>query len=554
MAEAAIEQMSQDDVLLILANQERMATARANHESVWRDVDRYVDPFGAGGFDKQEGMIRDVEELFDVTGMDGGDRYTAAIAGLTIPRNQRWHGVRFDDEELMKLPVLVRWCQHATDRLFAARYAPDAGFEVQAHIDIRQEGKYGISPMWIGDRPGRGLFYKTLHMSQVFCEEDYCGRVATVHRLYELPLLEAAREFGEQYLSDKSREMLRDPKKRHERIEILHVVRPNDKYEPGFLDTRGKPIESLYIEKDQKWLMRRHGFYTHPIPVSRHVTGPSDVYGRSPAMKALATIKGLQAMGRTILEAGNKAVDPPLLMSDDADIGKLMTYPGALNVGGLDDRGQQLVKPLYTGGELPVGMELRDGEREVVKRIFLEEMFLLLSNPSDRMTATQVVEQLRKEGVLVAPFAGRRETEKLGPQIERELEILMRRGVIEPLPPEAKEAGARPRILMDNPLSKMARAEEVSGFTRTVEVAVQAASAGATEALEVINFEAGMRDLAHVLGARPTHIFSPDEVAQRRADKQAREDAMAAAQVVPDVAGAALDLARANDLSAGGGL
>jgi hypothetical protein len=44
------------------------------------------------------------------------------------------------------------------------------------------------------------------------------------------------------------------------------------------------------------------------------------------------------------------------------------------------------------------------------------------------MTATQVMETLQKEGVLIAPFAARRETEKLGPQIERELDIMMREG------------------------------------------------------------------------------------------------------------------------------
>jgi hypothetical protein len=125
---------------------------------------------------------------------------------------------------------------------------------------------------------------------------------------------------------------------------------------------------------------------------------------------------------------------------------------------------------------------------------------------------------LKKEGVLVAPFAGRRETEKLGPQIERELEIMMNvPGADRALPPEVIEAGLKPSRIMTNPLSRMARAEEVSGFTRTAELAIQLASAGAEEALDIINWEEGIRDTADVLGARPTHINTPRGESRRSA-------------------------------------
>jgi hypothetical protein len=434
------------------------------------------------------------------------------------------------------------------------------GFDAQAYEDIRQEGKYGTSPLWVGERIGEGLFYKALHLSEIFFEEDYCGRPTRVHRLYCSSILNAYREISRYggTLSDKSMEKLEDPKKRHDEIQILHVVRPNLQYEPGYLGAKGKPIESVYIEVDEKFVLRRSGYRKMPLMISRHITGPRDFYGRSPAMKALATIKGLNAMAWTILAQGNKAVDPPLLYNSEADITKLVTKPGGATAGGVNDAGQQLVHPLYTGAQIEIGMEMQNQERDVVKRVFLEELFMLLSNPSDRMTATQVIEQLKKEGVLVAPFAGRHETEKLGPMIERELEIMMNAGAIDPLPDEIREAGMVPKVRMTNPLSRMARAEEVSGFTRTVEIAVQAASAGAPEALEVINFEQGIRDTAEVLGARPTHIYSPEEVAQRRADREAQQDAAAVAQAVPDVAKGALDLARANALSqqlgGGGGL
>jgi hypothetical protein len=550
--------ISSDNVQLILADQERLKTKRGYYEPVWRDIDRWIDPFGAGGFNRQEGYSREIEELYDVTGIDGLDRYTAAIAGITIPRQQRWHGVEFADKELMKIASVQRWCEHATDRLFIARYAPDTGFEAQMHEDIRQEGKYGTSALWIGDRVGRGLFYKAVHMSEIFIDEDYCGRVGRVHRLICTTLKKAVDEHKLENLSDKAQRDFEDPKKRNNEIEILHVVRPNREYEPGWLGVKGKPIESLYIELGEKHVISRKGFYTMPIPVSRHITGPNDAYGRSPAMKVLATVKGANTMARTILDAGNRAVDPPLLYNDDADITKIVTRPGGATAGGVDDQGRPLVHPLITGAQLPIGLELIEQERGVIKRAFLDEFFRLLSDPSDRMTATQVMETLQKEGVLIAPYAGRRETEKLGPMIERELDILMRAGAIVPVPPEALEAGARPRVNMTNPLSRMARAEEVTGFTRLTEIGIQVASAGRPDALDRINFDEGMKVSADVLGVRPSLMYSDEELADRRQQQAARQEGADVAQAAPQLAGAAKDLASANEiaqrLAGGGGL
>jgi hypothetical protein len=550
--------LNTEEITLILADHDRLKTERSYYEPVWRDIDYYIDPFGAGGFNKTSPASRDVEELHDVTAIDGLDRYTAAIAGITIPRQQRWHGVAFADPELMKVAAVQRWCEIATDRLFMARYAPDTGFETQMYEDIRQEGKYGTSALWIGERVGYGLFYKAIHLSEIYIDENYSGRVERVHRCYTTTLKKAAAEFGGELLSAKSQADLADPKKCHREIEILHVIRPNSKYEAGNLGTSGYRVESIYIEITEKHQIRRSGFHSMPIPVSRHITGPRDVYGRSPAMKVLATVKGANQMARTILDAGNRAVDPPLLYADDADITKIVTRPGGATAGGVSSEGNPLVHPLITGAQLPIGLELLEAERGVIKSSFLDEFFRLLTDPSDRMTATQVMETLQKEGVLVAPYAGRRETEKLGPMIERELDIMMRAGVIPAFPPEVLEAKAKPRVNMTNPLSRMARADEITGFSRWIEIAIQAAGAGRPDALDRVNFDDGMVDAASVLGVRPSLVYSDEELAQRRQAKQEEQGAAQQAEMAPQLSQAALNIAKtrqiADQIGEGGGL
>jgi hypothetical protein len=134
----------------------------------------------------------------------------------------------------------------------------------------------------------------------------------------------------------------------------------------------------------------------------------------------------------------------------------------------------------------------------------------------------------------------------------------MRAGQIAPMPPEMTEAGAVPLIYMKNPLSRMARAGEAAAFTRWVEIGVQAAGAGAQDALDRVDFDAGMVGVGEVLGVRPTWMRDDDQLAQLRQKREADKQAEMAGQVVPDAAGAALDLAKANQISQslgqGGGL
>ncbi|MEA3053551.1 MAG: hypothetical protein QOG72_2454 [Sphingomonadales bacterium] len=554
-----MEQLQDEDrVKADLLRQEEMESERTPWEAMYRDVERYVDPVAAGGFNGESpGGVRGLD-IYDPTAPEGLDRFDAALGAVTTPKNQRWHGATVLDKDLARVPAVRRWCEHAVDRLFACRYAPHVGAGVQFSQDRRQIGSYGTAPMLVDEWRGRGLFYNALHMSEVFVDEDFRGRIDTVHRKFELTARQAKQEFGEEALPLSIRKALEQERTCGTKFQFLHVIKPNEGYEPERMDWHGKPIVSRYIAVADKWIVRRGGYFTMPIAVSRNSTSPKDKYGRSPAMKVLGTIKMLNEMAKTMIRAGHKAVDPALAFYDDGDISKLVTKPGGLNPGMVDERGNLLVRPIEMGSNFPFGLELQNNEREPVKTAFLEEFFKILTDPSDRMTATQVLEMVAKQGVLIQPFADRYETEKLGVMVERELDILMRSGQIDPMPPEMVEAGARPLIVMTNPLARMARAQEASAFTRWVEIGVQAAGAGRPDALDRINFDAGMVGVGEVLGVRDSWILSDDELAEIRRDRAEKEQVAALGEVAPKAAGAALDLARANEiaggLAAGGGM
>ena len=251
-------------------------------------------------------------------------------------------------------------------------------------------------------------------------------------------------------------------------------------------------------------------------------------------------------MAQTNLRSAHKATDPALMFYEDDGITSLTTRPGGANPGLVNERGQVLVARM-PGGEngLPIGLEMVEMERKVIRTAFLEDFFKILTDPGDRMTATQVLEMVAKQGVLVAPYAGRYESEKQNPVTQRDLDLSMRSGQVEPFPPEVLEAGAYPVIGYENPLSRMARAEEAAGLTRLIETLAPLAQSDPT-VFDVIDIDKAAPGVADVLGVRPSWIRTPDEIAERRKGRSEAEAAQQGVEQLATAAGAYRDLAAGN--------
>ena len=495
----------------ILQRQIELESDRLPYEPAWREIDERVNPLGEGGFTQAaKGGVRGTT-IFDHTASTGLNRFQAAYGGMIIPRGERYQLVQSTSTSLNDFPAFQQWAEKATDLLFGARYRPIAGFETEAGMCIRSIGTYGNAPLWTDHRPGLGMFYKTLHLAEVFVDEDFTGRIDTVHRKFTRTARQARQMFGPDNLTPSIQKAIAENKLSQE-FTFLHVIRPRAERDPGRFDFRRMAWESRYICVEDKAQLREGGYETMPIAFARYVTGPRERYGRSPAMQVLGSIRTVNEMVKTLLRAGHKAVDPPLLTPEDGVLSRIQTKPGGINVGGLGFDGSPMVVPLQTGGNLPLGMELLNNEREPIRDAFLETVFSLVLERRDRMTATEVLEHTRMVGMLMSPSASRGETEWLSPQTARELEILLDSGTIPPPPPEMREEGAQVKLIYDNPLTRAAKAEEALGFGRFIEMLTPAASIAGPEVYDVVNWQRAPRELAKSLAVRQAYLSTPDEV------------------------------------------
>lgn len=539
----------QDDALAKndIRDLERLAAERAPYENAWREIDERF-PDGAGGFDKKSaGEIRG-QRNFDPTHITALERFAAAGVAITTPEEKDYIKPVFQDENLMRLRNVQLWCEYAGKRLYAIRHAMHTGFGVAANEDWDQLGRYGTSPMWQEAIGGRGLVYRALHLSECYIDVDAAGIVDTVLRKITRTARQCEQLFGYANLTPKMLKALADNKP-HSEFELLHVVMPNTRWDRDAMDWRGKPIASRYLACDEKIYVRRAGFHTMPISVSRHTTSPGEKYGRSPAIKMLPTINGVNAMRATTLRAGHKAVDPALTFYDDDGITSIATKAGGMTPGLVNDQGQLLVARMPGGeGALPWVTQDIENERQLIRTAFLEEFYKILTDPNSRMTTTEVLEVMAKQGVLVRPYAGRYAMEKQHPVSNRDLDLALRNGQIAPFPPEVIEAGAWPMIDYENPLAQMARAESTGKTLRFIEGLGVLAGID-PGVMDAVDADAVAQGLGEALGVPRGYVRTPDAIAARREQRAEAEQAAAGVEQLQGAAGAYLDVAKANQIS-----
>jgi len=455
---------------------------RGSWEATWEQIAQRIFPHYTQQFYSQSGNppfsgVQRTEEMVDATGALALTRFAAAMESMLTPRSSTWHYLKPADKALLKNREARLWYEDLNRALFDYRYAPNANFASQKHEDYMALGAFGTGCMFVDalqHRREQGLRYRSIHLGQMYFQENHQGLVDTALRKFPLTARQAVQQFDPASLPEVIVKAASDAKGATKVYQFVHCVKPRSEaegYQEGRLDTAGMAYTSYYVSVTEKHLVQTGGYQTFPYAISRYVMAPGETYGRSPAMMALPAIKVLNEEKKTMLKQGHRTVDPVLLAHDDGVIDSFSLRPGAINYGGVTAEGRPLVHALPTGN-LSIGQEMMDAEKQTINDFFLVTLFqILIETPA--MTATEVLERAREKGALLSPTMGRQQSESLGPMIEREIDVLMQQGLIPPMPQAVLEAEGRYTVQYDSPLSRIARAEEASGFMRSMEVALR---------------------------------------------------------------------------------
>lgn len=535
----------------IMREQTQLESKRGTFESHWQEIGDRIYPSAATFNRKQAEGAKNTQYIFDSTAALALERFASAVNGYVTPSNQKWHGIETDNEELNKDPEIRQWCELVTEVLFSVRYSDMARFESQMNEVYMSLGAFGTGCLFVDDRPGKGIIYKSIHLSQIFFSENEDGIIDRNNRKYKETYRNVVKLWGDtNELSEKVKTAaINTP---NEEMDVLHCVRPNEKHKPGAWGHEGMPFSSTYILPTEKMIVEEGGYRSFPYAISRYITQTEETYGRSPAMTVLPDVKTLNEVQKTFIRAAQMNAEPPVLLQEDGALSGFKMKPAALNYGGVDEQGRPLAHAFNPGSRPDMAMELQDQKRKHINDAFLITLFqILVDNPT--MTAYEVMQRMQEKGQLLGPTMGRQRTETQSVVIAREIDILEMARALPPRPQKLLKAGARIRIRSAGPMARAQRAEEGVGILRTIQSMAGVAEID-KDALLLFRGKGAKigRALGEINGMPEGLMNTDDEIAALKEGQKQADQANQLIQAAPVAASAAKDLAQANAVAANG--
>lgn len=537
------------DIISRWTSMDTDASVFKNH---WREVRRFMYPAGDRFFTKETPGRKQHEFVLDNTGEMAADTLASAIVGAMTNSATRWFALRVQDPALEGRAGVGRWLDIATRRMLAVFNSPRSHFNSAQHEKMLEVVNYGTGPMFIAEAPGVGPLFQTHPLANVRLAEGADGQVDTAYRAIEMSARAAVQEFGAEALSSDIVTMAFDDARKDSLQEFIHAVEPRTDRDELSAMARDMPWSSHYVEKKTGKIIREGGFPEFPWVAPRWQKRAREVYGRSPAMAALADVKMLQRTMASQIDAAELAIQPPLQAPHKGVRSKIkltrggITYitPEAMKMsGGL--------KPLITGARPDIAEDFMRGIRERIQTAFLHHLLTMLRDP--RATATQILtiaeEVLRQLG----PVLGRMESEDLGPMIERVFAIMLRQGMLPPVPIDLDRVPIE--IEYVSPMAKQQRVADARGIVQTIEVMAPIIGQQ-PEILDNVNGDATFRYVADLFGWPKDTLNDNDRVVEIRTARQETatqeigrqqllETGEVAAKLIPALAAPANDQAAA---------
>ena len=468
------------DIEDLLGRHKDMRAKRRPWEAHWQELAELMLPRRAAFTgERKEGEKRSAN-IYDSTPMQARRGLSAAIDGLLKPKSKSWFSIEAEDEGLNRADGNKVWLEAAEERLFKAIYEPKARF-IQRSGEVDDElVTFGTGCLFIGEAGDLGRFlFRSIPLERLCVAENADGNIDTAFIRHPLTARQAEQRFGSDNLGAQTLQALKGPNAEPDKLfEFLQVIQPRGERDPRRGDSQNLPIADLMVDVDSRHLVGEAGFHEFPLAVPRWDTATGEIYGRSPAMIALGDSLTLQAQAETLLKAGQKQVDPPLLVGDDAVLGDIHTYPGGISYFDMeaarDLGGRPPVMPLNSGADIPLGREMQQDCRDQIWAAFFRNV-LGLPVDAAKMTATEVLERKDEFIRTIGPVFGRLEADYIAAVVERAFNIMLRAGGFSE--PPAALIGGQVHFRFVSPIEQARRQIEAAGMARSFELLAPLAAA-----------------------------------------------------------------------------
>ena len=491
-----------------------LKSRRDNWDTHYQELADYMLPRKADIVKKRSRGEKRMELIYDGTALQSIDLMAAFLHGMLTSGASPWFHLDVKDEMINRDDDVREWLQDTSMRMMQAFQR--SNFETEVHEAYVDLVVFGTACMFCEiDR--KNLRFSTRHISEYYVQEDQYGMVNTVYRLYKMTANQAVDRFGLERVGDFIRK--KHEKNGDEEVEILHAVMPRTERDVTAPDNLNMPFMSVYVCKATGMEISQGGFEELPYVVPRFLKATGEVMGRSPAMTALPDVKMLNLMSKTIIQAAQKQIDPPLLVPDDGFLLPIRTQPGGLNF--FRSGSRDTITPLNTGANIPIGLNMEEQRRAAIRQAFYVDQ--IITAGSAQMTATEVVQRQEERMRVIGPVLGRLMNEMLRPLIDRVFALMLRNDMLAPAPEVLQ--GRDIDIEYVSPLARAQKSSSLNNTMRALEILLPLA-----QSLPVgdhIDPDGLVQHVTDSLGVPKSTLRSQREVDEtRQARAQAEAEAM----------------------------
>lgn len=519
---------------------EKLQAKRATWEAHWQELAYYCLPMKQVTVKRTPGSKLPTD-IYDSTAIHSVQVLAAGLHSYLTNPSSKWFALRMQDKELEESTGVKEWLKDSEDRIFDCLNS--SNFSQQIHEVYVDFSTFGTAILYEEEDPKDLVRFFARPPSECYLVENERGEVDTMFRFFSYTARQAHQRWGDK-VGEKIKKAI-EAKKYEESFDFLHIILPREERDVKKKDSQNKPFASIYVEISKKKKLSEGGYEEFPFFSPRFAKSSKDAYGYSPAMIALPDIKMLNAMSKTIIQAGQKQIDPPIVLPDDGYILPFNRTPSAINYkrAGLEEK----VEVLEVKGNIPVTMELEEQRRSSIKRTFFVDLFLLLAQlPQGKITATEVVERVNEKMLILGPTLGRLMHELLDPIITRTFNILARNQKLAPAPEAIR--GKDYKIEYISPLAKAQRVAEAQSISQLLLVLNEMANAS-PEVLDNIDFDKTAREYADIYNVSGDILRSDEEIQRIREERRKAaevqrtlEEAKAGAEATEKIAKAEKDL------------
>lgn len=450
-----------------------------------------------------------------------------SLGSMLRPKGQPWFHQRAAREEKEDHESKV-WFEWATGLQRRAMYDRVSGFTratKEADHDFASFGGAVISTEL--NTRDQALLYRCWHLRDMAWAEDSYGQISEHHRNWKPTVAEVCQFFGDD-VHPRMKE--RKEKEPHVKVNVRHFTGRAEDY-PGI--TNRHPWVSIYIDCENEHVLQQVGSWTRIYTIPRWATVSGSQYPYSPAsIIALPDARLLQAMTLTLLEAGERAVNPPMIGVAEAIRGDLNIYAGGFTSvdAEYDERLGDVLRPLSQDkGSLPFGLEMADRTSSLLREAFYLNTISMPPAGGGDMTAYEVGQRVQEYIRNALPLFEPMEDDYNAQLCDITFETLMHAGAFG-APDNIPEGirGTQTQFQFEGPLSEMIERDKGQKFMQSKAMIAEAAALDPSAA-QILDVKATLRDVLGGIGAPAKWLRSQEEV---DAAEAAQEEAAQSAQLL----------------------